>query len=273
MNSLRITSYRLCAPMVVALALVAAPAAQAGDFYQQHNLASDGFIPADHLDANLVNAWGVAFNPFGPVWVADNGTGVSTLYDGAGNAISLVVNIPSPGNSAGGGNPTGIVFNGSTGFAVTKGNNAGPSKFIFATEDGLIAREPRIIATVERLEGRAIALRDATHQGDLIQRRPAPSCPHASDIRYPFMQHPNSLDDCLFPVERSRFNCALSKRSLSLNLSRLRQKKPHKVTGYFFRENEPIVIAREYTGQDAMAHRGCPRLAMSLKTLLWRRRT
>jgi uncharacterized protein (TIGR03118 family) len=140
MNVLRITTYRLCAPLVVALALAAAPVTRAaGNFYQQHNLVSDGFVTADHFDANLINAWGVAFNPFGPVWVADNGTGVSTLYDGSGNAMSLIVNIPSPGNSAGGGNPTGIVFNGSTGFAVTNGNTSGASKFIFATEDGLIA--------------------------------------------------------------------------------------------------------------------------------------
>lgn len=140
MNALRITAHRLCAPLVVALALVAAPATQAaGGFYQQHNLVSDGFVPADHFDANIVNAWGIAFNPFGPVWVADGGTGVSTLYDGTGNVLSLVVNIPSPGNSAGGGNPTGIVFNASTGFVVTKGSTSGASRFIFATEDGLIA--------------------------------------------------------------------------------------------------------------------------------------
>lgn len=139
MNALRMTVHHLSAALVVTLALAAAPATYAGDFYQQHNLVSDGFIPADHPDTNLVNAWGVAFNPFGPAWVADNGTGVSTLYDGSGNAQSLIVHIPSPGNSAGGGNPTGIVFNGSTGFVVTKGNTSGASKFIFATEDGLIA--------------------------------------------------------------------------------------------------------------------------------------
>ncbi|MHB8533949.1 MAG: TIGR03118 family protein [Sulfuricaulis sp.] len=139
MNALRMAIHRLSTALVVVLVLVTAPAAYAGDFYQQHNLVSDGFVPADHLDTNLVNAWGVAFNPFGPVWVADNGTGVSTLYDGAGNALSLIVNVPSPGNSTGGGNPTGIAFNGSTGFAVTKGNISGASKFIFATEDGLIA--------------------------------------------------------------------------------------------------------------------------------------
>src|SRR6185503_1924243 len=65
-----------------------------------------GDVPgaAEHTDPNLVNGWGVAFNPFGFVWVADGGTGVSTPYDGNGNPQSLVVTIP-------GGKPTGIVFN------------------------------------------------------------------------------------------------------------------------------------------------------------------
>jgi uncharacterized protein (TIGR03118 family) len=106
--------------------------------YRQHNLVSDGFVPADHTDPNLVNAWGIAFNPFAFVWVADNGTGVSTLYDGAGNAQALVVQIPTP-TGAGGGNPTGIVFNASSGFVMTQAGVSGPSRFLFATEDGVIA--------------------------------------------------------------------------------------------------------------------------------------
>jgi hypothetical protein len=54
--------------------------------YHVHNLASDGSVPADHVDSDLVNPWGIAFNPFEPefVWVADNETGKSTLYDGNG---------------------------------------------------------------------------------------------------------------------------------------------------------------------------------------------
>ena len=107
--------------------------------YQLHNLVSDGFVTADHTDPNLVNGWGVAFNPFGFVWVANNGSGTSTLYDGAGNPQSLVVNIPTPTDDSGGGNPTGIVFNASAGFIVSKGTVSGPSRFLFATEDGVIA--------------------------------------------------------------------------------------------------------------------------------------
>lgn len=88
----------LALALAIALpAFAASPAIQAPGFkYQQHNLVSDGAVPADHVDLNLVNPWGIAFNPFGPVWVADNGTGLSTLYDGAGVIQSLVVEIPAP---------------------------------------------------------------------------------------------------------------------------------------------------------------------------------
>jgi uncharacterized protein (TIGR03118 family) len=128
---------------VYALGLVACIASTAshaaGDFYQQRNLVSDGFVPADNKDPNLVNAWGVAFNPFGPVWVADNGTGLSTLYNGDGKPQPLVVQIPAPAGSGGNGTPTGTVFNGSNDFVVSNGTASGPSRFIFATEDGVIA--------------------------------------------------------------------------------------------------------------------------------------
>jgi uncharacterized protein (TIGR03118 family) len=120
------------------------PPPAGGSFYQlgyiSDGISLSGFPPPAKIDRNLINPWGLAFNPFGPVWVANNGSGVSTLYDGFGNPQPLVVQIPSPGSGAGGGNPTGIVHNGSaSGFMVSKGAISGPSRFIFATEDGVIA--------------------------------------------------------------------------------------------------------------------------------------
>lgn len=132
----RIRHAFLCA---AAASIVAGPACAAGDFYQQRNLVSDGAVPAENRDANLVNGWGVAFNPFGFVWVADNGTGVSTLYDGSGKPQSLVVTIPAAGNAAEKAKPTGIVFSGGTGFVVSRNGASGPSRFLFATEDGAIS--------------------------------------------------------------------------------------------------------------------------------------
>ena len=129
---------RLVAMGALALAM-AQPAHAAGNFYQQQNLVSDGSVAAANTDANLINGWGIAFNPFGPVWVSDNGTGKSTLYDGNGKPQSLVVEIPPPMNGSGPGTPTGIVFNASNGFVVAQGTNSAPSRFLFATEDGVIA--------------------------------------------------------------------------------------------------------------------------------------
>jgi uncharacterized protein (TIGR03118 family) len=134
--------HRAFASLCVTAALafgIAQPAAAAGDFYQQRNLVSNGAIPAENQDAHLINSWGLAFNPFGFAWVADNGTGVSTLYDGDGKPQSLVVQIPPAANAGGSGTPTGIVFNGSNDFVVRQGQASGPSRFLFATEDGVIA--------------------------------------------------------------------------------------------------------------------------------------
>jgi uncharacterized protein (TIGR03118 family) len=99
-------------------------------------LVSDGAVPAAHTDANLKNPWGVAFNPKGFVWVADNGTNVATLYDGNGVPQSLVVTIPDGKN--GSASPTGIVFNGTQSFTVLENGKSGAAAFIFAGEGGTI---------------------------------------------------------------------------------------------------------------------------------------
>ncbi|MET3134093.1 uncharacterized protein (TIGR03118 family) [Oxalobacteraceae bacterium GrIS 1.11] len=100
-------------------------------------LVSDGTITASNTDSHLQNAWGIAFNPNGFVWVANNGTSTSTLYDGNGVPQTLIVNIP-PG-SAGPAAPTGIVFNAGTDFTVTQGGVTGKSAFIFVGEAGTVS--------------------------------------------------------------------------------------------------------------------------------------
>ena len=143
MNRLR--TFLLPAAMAAAVAVNAATAVAAPPTrYQPSNLASDDLtppIPANFHDPNLVNPWGIVFNPTGPVWISDNGTGRSTLYDGTGKPQSLVVQIPSGNNVYDPpGNPTGIVFNGSnTEFLLPVGAPKGPARFIFVTEDGILA--------------------------------------------------------------------------------------------------------------------------------------
>lgn len=99
-------------------------------------LVSDGAVPAAHMDAHLKNPWGVAVNPQGFAWVADNGTNVATLYDGSGTPQSLVVAIPDGKNGTA--SPTGIVFNGTQSFVVEENGKSGVAAFIFAGEGGTI---------------------------------------------------------------------------------------------------------------------------------------
>ena len=130
----------LAATVVAAGVIVAAAGASTASTkkesrYTVHALVSDQPGKADHTDPNLVNSWGITASTTSPWWVADNGTSVSTLYDGNGVAqfqpTPLVVTV--------GGGPTGTVFNGSSGFVVSDGNgHSGPSVFMFASEDGKI---------------------------------------------------------------------------------------------------------------------------------------
>jgi uncharacterized protein (TIGR03118 family) len=116
------TALMMCVPAVAG--------AQSIGSYTRTDLVSDQ-SGAMLLDHNLQNAWGLAFGPSTPAWVANNGTDTATLYRGAvnGSAITqlpLVVSVQSA--------PTGQVFNGGSGFMV----DGAPALFLFSTEKGTI---------------------------------------------------------------------------------------------------------------------------------------
>src|SRR2546425_3316821 len=90
-------------------------------------VSSDG-VPGTVVDPDLVNAWGLVAGPTSPWWVADNHADVSTLYNAAGTKLGLTVAVA--------GGPTGLVFNGGTGFPAGPPN--GPARVIFSTEGGVI---------------------------------------------------------------------------------------------------------------------------------------
>jgi uncharacterized protein (TIGR03118 family) len=97
-----------------------------GQFYKVKNLVSDVTGQAPFHDAHLKNPWGLSKAPGGPWWVADNNTGVSTVYTGTGSIINLVVTIP-PFNGTVPGSPSGTVYHPTLG------------AFLFCTEDGTIS--------------------------------------------------------------------------------------------------------------------------------------
>ncbi|MCU1275983.1 MAG: hypothetical protein JWO48_3414 [Bryobacterales bacterium] len=114
----------------------------------QTNLTSD--IPglANNTDPNLVNPWGISFSATSPFWISDNRSGVSTLYNAAGQPFPinspLVVTIPAAAGGSSPGLPTGTVAS-SSGFEIAPGK---PAAFIFATEDGTISGwNPSVNAT------------------------------------------------------------------------------------------------------------------------------
>jgi uncharacterized protein (TIGR03118 family) len=119
------------------LLLVAATLPAAAQ-YKVINLVSNQAGIAAHQDPSLVNAWGIAFSPTGPFWISDEGTGLSTLYNGRGVKQNLVVTIPSA-NGQGTGSPTGIVFNTTSDFVVSQNGISGPAAFLFDTLDGSIS--------------------------------------------------------------------------------------------------------------------------------------
>jgi uncharacterized protein (TIGR03118 family) len=112
--------------------------AQTTQHYKQTNLTSNQASLAPTMDGGLVNSWGLARSSTGPWWVADNGTGLSTLYNGTGVKQGLVVTIPTGDNAQSPtGTPTGTVFNGDrTAFLLASGKAA---IFLFVTEDGTIS--------------------------------------------------------------------------------------------------------------------------------------
>ena len=121
--------------LLATVALLFVTGAASGDgtgTYTVHNLNSDVKGVAPNLDPQLRNGWGIAAPPTGPWWVSDNGTNRSTLYSGDGTKQGLVVKIVN-------GAPTGVVFNGGSGFNVTSDGKTGPARFIFASESGTIS--------------------------------------------------------------------------------------------------------------------------------------
>ena len=109
-------------------------AQQAG--YSQTNLVSNIAGVANTTDPQLLNPWGISVLPGQDFWIADNNSGVSTLYDQNGNKDSgLIVTIPgatsNPNGNCSPGCPTGTVAN-------PDGSYFSGGSFVFDTEDGMV---------------------------------------------------------------------------------------------------------------------------------------
>ncbi len=131
-------------------------AAAHGPSYHQTNLLSDGFVPAPNVNPNLQNPWGIAASPTGPIWIADNGTGMTSVVKGDGTQQLPDIAVP--------GAPSGIVFNSTDGFVVSNSDTSGPSLFLFATENGtLLGWNPNVDANT------AIMVDDLSRSGAVFK--------------------------------------------------------------------------------------------------------
>ncbi len=130
--------YRRAVTASFALMFVSMASAQ---YVQKDLVANRNGYQTGHLDPRLINGWGLAFLQDSPFWVADQVTGVSTVYTSQGDIVPLVMTIPpaavpSPFGVTG---PTGEVANPTPDFVISKGGRSFPALFIFATLDGTIS--------------------------------------------------------------------------------------------------------------------------------------
>jgi len=116
------------------------PAISRADFVQT-DLVSDVPGVASQTDPDLKNPWGMSFGSKTPIWVSNQASNTSTLYNALAAPIKvpLTVNIPSGGASPPMG-PTGQVFNSTmSDFMIpAPGGTTVQAVFIFATLQGTI---------------------------------------------------------------------------------------------------------------------------------------
>ena len=112
--------------------------------FTETDLVSDGSVPAGTIDLISDQPLGISFDEEGPFWVSDNGTGLTTVYYGAGTLQTVAghtaIAIAKPPGQSDPATPTGQVYNeGDKGFEISQGSNTASSVFLFATEDGTIS--------------------------------------------------------------------------------------------------------------------------------------
>src|SRR5262245_60364990 len=221
-----------------------ARAAAESNAYHQTNLVSD--LPGMALihDPDLVNPWGISLSGGSPFWVANNGTGTSTLY--AGDHVSpptplskntLVVTIP-------GGLPTGTVFNtgAATDFIVKSGAASGRASFLFASQVGIVSGWNTNVPAPGSKQAQVGGTGDAVYTGLAIGQVGTATYLYAADFEhgkidvYDFAFHtPNppldgSFSDPNIPNSYSTFNIQSIGGKLYVTYAQQSHKEPDEET-------------------------------------------
>jgi uncharacterized protein (TIGR03118 family) len=245
-NRIGVGMTAVAALMVALLAFTStrhASAAAASGVYHQTNLVSD--LPGVALiqDPDLVNPWGISMSAASPFWVANNGSGTSTLYAGDVNGSpfvknALVVSIP-------GGLPTGTVFNtgSSTDFVVSSGTASGRAAFLFASQVGIVSGwNSGVPPPSPSMQAQVGGTGDAVYTGLAIGQVGTATYLYAADFEhgkidvYDNTFHPATLDgsfsDPNIPNSYSAFNIQNIGEKLYVTYAQQSHKEPDEETGH-----------------------------------------
>src|SRR5262249_15702664 len=87
------------------------------------------------------NGWGMVVAPDGSFCVANTATGVGTFYDHSGRSLPAIITVPGAPSQPFGplGTPTGLIYNPTTEFVISKDGRAAPAIFIVDSLDGTIS--------------------------------------------------------------------------------------------------------------------------------------
>ena len=190
-------AYVALAALVVACAsaalVVAARSTPRTDTFVVHRLVADTPGRAAHVDPQLVNPWGLAATPTGEWWTGNEARESSTLYSGTGRKTVLDVHVD--------GGPTAVVFNSGRGFVERGGGRSDPARFIYACEDGIVARVDA--DCTDRLV-------DARRTG--VQRRAGGALPRSRAARLAALRHGLPQRHASSSSTRGGTGCARSRR-------------------------------------------------------------
>ncbi len=125
--------------LAVLLALLAFGQNEAAAQYRQVNLTGYLSGMGRFTDPNL-NGWGMASAPDGSFCIANTAPGVATFYRTSGKPLPWIITIPAAPSQPFGpiGTPTGIAYNSTADFVISKNGKSAPALFLFDTLDGLI---------------------------------------------------------------------------------------------------------------------------------------
>ena len=154
----------------------------AGASYVATVLVADvGTTGNTRTDPHLSNSWGIAITEDAFAWVTNNGNSSSTQYDGAGIVVPLAVSMPA--GRAGAFRPTGVAFNDSDNFTITRGTLSGKCTFIAVGEGGTVSCW---VPGVSAAEGATLvvdgASAGAVYKGAAIASRSDQSFLYAADF-------------------------------------------------------------------------------------------